>query len=74
VPGRLTAAELAAQVRAGAGTANLTTVAGARLMVHSSGGGLVVMDETGGSARITQGDVMQSNGVIHVIDKVLTPR
>jgi uncharacterized surface protein with fasciclin (FAS1) repeats len=74
VPGRLTAAELAAQVRAGAGTTNLTTVAGARLMVHSSGGGLVVMDEKGGSARITQGDVMQSNGVIHVIDKVLTPR
>jgi uncharacterized surface protein with fasciclin (FAS1) repeats len=74
VPGRLTAADLMARVRAGNGTANLTTVQGSRLMVHMSGGGLTVMDQSGGTARVTQGDVMQSNGVIHVVDKVLMPR
>ncbi len=74
VPGRLTAADLMARVRAGNGTANLTTVQGSRLMVHTSGNGLTVMDESGGTARVTQGDVMQSNGVIHVVDKVLMPR
>ena len=74
VPGRLTAADLMARVRAGNGTANLTTVEGRRLMVHMAGGGLTVMDESGGTARVTQGDVMQSNGVIHVVDKVLMPR
>lgn len=74
VPGRLTAADLMARVRAGNGTANLTTVEGSRLMVHMSGNGLTVMDESGGTARVTQGDVMQSNGVIHVVDKVLMPR
>ena len=74
VPGRLTAADLMARVRAGNGTANLTTVEGSRLMVHMAGGGLTVMDESGGTARVTQGDVMQSNGVIHVVDKVLMPR
>jgi uncharacterized surface protein with fasciclin (FAS1) repeats len=74
VPGRLTAADLMARVRAGNGTANLTTVQGSRLMVHMNGGGLTVMDQSGGTARVSQGDVMQSNGVIHVIDKVLMPR
>ena len=74
VPGRLTAADLMARVRAGNGTANLTTVQGGRLMVHMAGGGLTVMDQSGGTARVTQGDVMQSNGVIHVVDKVLMPR
>ena len=74
VPGRLTAADLMAQVRAGNGAANLTTVEGSRLMVHMSGNSLTVMDESGGTARVTQGDVMQSNGVIHVVDKVLMPR
>lgn len=74
VPGRLTAAELTSRVQAGGGTANLTTVQGARLMVHRAGGGLTVMDETGATARVTQGDVLQSNGVIHVVDRVLMPR
>lgn len=74
VPGRLTAADLMARVRAGNGTANLTTVQGGRLMVHMAGNGLTVMDETGATARVTQGDVLQSNGVIHVIDRVVMPR
>jgi uncharacterized surface protein with fasciclin (FAS1) repeats len=74
VPGRLTAADLASRVRAGGGTANLTTVQGGRLMVHASANGLTVMDEAGATARVTQGDVLQSNGVIHVVDRVLMPR
>jgi uncharacterized surface protein with fasciclin (FAS1) repeats len=74
VPGRLTAADLMAQVRAGNGTANLTTVQGGRLMVHMANGGLTVMDGSGKTARVTQGDVLQSNGVIHVIDRVLMSR
>ena len=74
VPGRLTASELMSRVRAGGGTANLTTVQGGRLMVHMAGNGLTVMDEAGATARVTQGDVMQSNGVIHVVDRVLMPK
>jgi len=74
VPGRLTAADLIARVQAGNGTANLTTVQGGRLMVHMADGGLTVMDGSGKTARVTQGDVLQSNGVIHVIDRVLMSR
>ena len=74
VPGRLTASELMTRVRAGDGTAVLTTVWGGRLMVRMAANGLTVMDETGATARVTQGDVLQSNGVIHVVDRVLTPR
>jgi uncharacterized surface protein with fasciclin (FAS1) repeats len=74
VPGRLTAADLTRQIQAGGGTASLTTVNGARLTARAAGGGVTITDGAGGSARVTQADVLQSNGVIHVIDKVLMPR
>jgi uncharacterized surface protein with fasciclin (FAS1) repeats len=35
---------------------------------------VMVEDETGGIATVTIADVAQSNGVIHVIDKVLLPK
>jgi uncharacterized surface protein with fasciclin (FAS1) repeats len=38
-----------------------------------SGDGLTVTDAKGGVSHVTIGDVMQSNGVIHVVDKVLMP-
>jgi len=31
-------------------------------------------DDNGGMAKVTIADVQQSNGVIHVIDKVLLPK
>jgi uncharacterized surface protein with fasciclin (FAS1) repeats len=37
------------------------------------GGGIKITDEKGGTAMITTADVIQSNGVIHVIDSVLMP-
>jgi len=71
VPGRLTAADLTARVRAGDGTATLTTVQGGTLTVRQEGDRLTITDATGARANVTQGDVLQSNGVIHVIDRVL---
>jgi uncharacterized surface protein with fasciclin (FAS1) repeats len=38
------------------------------------GNKLVVFDESGNAATVTQADVMQSNGVVHVIDEVLMPK
>jgi len=75
VPGRLTAADLAAQATANGGTATLTTVQGEKLMVKDAGGGRwQITDAKGGMSTITQADVAQSNGVVHVIDTVLMPR
>jgi uncharacterized surface protein with fasciclin (FAS1) repeats len=52
----------------------LKTVAGGSLTATAKGGKVMVMDEKGGSATVTIADVMQSNGVIHVVDKVLLPK
>lgn len=73
VPGRMTAQDLLAKVRAGGGKAALTTAQGEALTVSQQGSDLLVWDAKGGSAKVTVADVGQSNGVIHVIDKVLMP-
>jgi uncharacterized surface protein with fasciclin (FAS1) repeats len=70
VPGRLTAADLMQRIRAGGGTARLTTVQGGTLTAKMSGGNVVLVDAKGGVATVTQPDVMQSNGVIHVTNRV----
>ena len=75
VPGRLTAADIAAEAQKGGGTATLTTVQGEKLMVKDAGGGKrAITDAKGGTSTITQADVGQSNGVVHVIDTVLMPK
>lgn len=75
VPGRLTAADIAAQAQANGGTATLTTVQGEKLMVKDAGGGMWrITDAKGGTSTITQADVAQSNGMVHVIDTVLMPQ
>jgi uncharacterized surface protein with fasciclin (FAS1) repeats len=74
VPGRLDAGALWQRVAEGAGTAELTTVNGEKLLIKANGpNNLVVEDERGGTATISTYNVFQSNGVIHVIDDVLLP-
>lgn len=73
VPGRITAADIAAKAKANGGTASFTTVQGEPLMFKKSGAGWMIMDRKGDSGRITIADVYQSNGVIHVIDTVMMP-
>ena len=73
VPGRVTAAELLAMIKAGGGRARLTTVQGGQLTASVMGGRVMLTDAKGGMAHVTQADVMQSNGVIHVTDAVSLP-
>jgi uncharacterized surface protein with fasciclin (FAS1) repeats len=74
VAGRLTAADIAAKVDAMGGKLTLKTVQGEDLTFKRSGPmHLVVTDAKGDVAQITIADVLQSNGVIHVINKVLIP-
>ena len=73
VPGKLDAAELAKQIGAGNGKATLKTAQGETLTATMEGSTIVITDAKGGKARVTIGDVYQSNGVIHVIDTVLMP-
>ncbi|MFL6700345.1 MAG: fasciclin domain-containing protein [Vitreoscilla sp.] len=74
VAGKMDAAALMTAVKAGGGKATLKTVEGDPLTVMVSGGKVMVMDESGGTATVTIADVYQSNGVIHVVDKVLLPK
>jgi uncharacterized surface protein with fasciclin (FAS1) repeats len=74
VPGRMTAVSLMKAVKDGGGEAHLKTVAGEDLVVKQAGSGkLTVTDAKGDVANVTIADVLQSNGVIHVIDTVLLP-
>jgi len=73
VPGRLTAKDLMEKIRTGNGKAMLKTVEGADLTFAEKDGKLWIWDAKGDSAQVTIRNVMQSNGVIHVIDTVLLP-
>ncbi|HXW21062.1 MAG TPA: fasciclin domain-containing protein [Roseiarcus sp.] len=74
VPGRLTAQDLAAKVDQGGGQAMLKTAQGEELTVKREGRShLTITDAKGDTAMITITNVMQSNGVIHVINTVLVP-
>jgi len=74
VAGRLTAADIASQAQANGGTATLETVQGEELKVAAGPNDTwVITDAKGGKSTITQADVAQSNGVVHVVDAVLMP-
>jgi uncharacterized surface protein with fasciclin (FAS1) repeats len=75
VAGRLTSADLDNLIRKGNGTATLTTVSGGSLWLMKNGDrNITVKDETGAVADISVYDVLQSNGVIYSIDRVLMPK
>jgi uncharacterized surface protein with fasciclin (FAS1) repeats len=75
VPGRLTANELDRLIRKGNGTAELATASGGKLWVMKNGDrNITIKDETGATADISIYDVLQSNGVIHSVDRVLMPK
>ncbi len=73
VAGAMTSAKIAAAIKAGGGKATLTTVQGEPLTATMKMGKLMLTDAKGGMAMVTIKDVMQSNGVIHVVDTVLMP-
>ncbi len=75
VAGKMDFNTLAAAIKKGSGKATLTTVAGGKLYAMMNGAhNIVLKDENGNVANITTYDVYQSNGVIHVIDRVVLPK
>jgi len=74
VAGKMDSKALLKAIKKGKGSAELKTVAGGTLTAKTAGGKIMVTDEKGGTANVTIANVYQSNGVIHVVDKVLLPK
>lgn len=73
VAGRVTSTELVAMIKKDGGQSQLKTVQGGTITAMVDGGNVVLKDEKGGTATVTQADVMQKNGIIHVVSAVLLP-
>lgn len=73
ISGKFSAGDLMKRVQKENGKATMRTVQGKNLYFTMKGGNLMITDSKGNMANITIADVNQSNGVIHVIDKVLMP-
>ncbi|MBA3678253.1 MAG: fasciclin domain-containing protein [Sphingosinicella sp.] len=74
VSGNMDSAGLKAAIQSGNGKAELMTVAGGKLTASMNGTDIVLTDAKGGKSTVTQADVRQSNGIVHVVDTVLMPK
>ncbi|QLG43808.1 fasciclin domain-containing protein [Costertonia aggregata] len=74
VAGNLSASSILKAMCRGKGKATFTTVQGDILTATMKGLDIILTDNTGNTAKITQADANQCNGVIHVIDSVILPK
>jgi uncharacterized surface protein with fasciclin (FAS1) repeats len=74
IPAKALSTDIAAMVKTDGGEHVVDTVGGCKLTLKAADGKVTVTDENGTTANVTIADVLQSNGVIHVIDAVLTPK
>lgn len=74
VAGNISASKILRAMCQGNGTASFTTVLGDELIATMEGTDIVLTDEFGNTAKITNADANQCNGVIHEIDSVFVPK
>lgn len=74
VAGKLTAKDLVSDIKKHGGKYNMTTVSGDALTAELRGQHVYIIDESSGAAEVITPDVMQSNGVVHVVNAVLLPK
>ena len=74
VPAKATSEAAMGMIKDDGGEHHVTTASGDALTLRMDGDKLTVLSESGDVATVTQADVMQSNGVVHVIDTVLLPK
>ncbi len=73
VAGKISSAELSAWIDKNGGSYQIATLGGCTLTAKKGDGKIWLTDDSGATGSITIADVNQSNGVIHVVDKVLLP-
>lgn len=73
VSAKATANAVVGMIESGGGEASVKTVQGGELTLMLEGDKVIVEDAQGNLATVTAADLMQSNGVVHVVDTVLLP-
>ncbi len=71
VAGKMDSKALGAAIKSGDGKATLTTLQGGKLIATMESSKLIITDQKGNRVTVTDADLSQSNGVVHVVDKVL---
>ena len=72
--GTITSADLMREIAASSdGFYHFNALSGDALSAQAVDGAVFIHDESGNAYRVSTADVMQSNGVIHVVDGVLLP-
>ncbi len=74
VAGKLMAKDVLAAIKSGKGSATVSTVQGGELTAYLKDGKVYLKDENGNESMVTATDLSGSNGVIHVINKVVLPK
>ncbi len=74
VAGKVMSKAAMAMIKADGGSHKVKTVGGCEITLSMDGPDLIITDENGGKSKVIIANVQQSNGVIHVIDKVLLPK
>jgi uncharacterized surface protein with fasciclin (FAS1) repeats len=74
VPGAITSQEIRARIEAGGGTATLTTVEGDPLTASLTNNVITLTDVNGNKSYVQTSDVIQSNGIVQVVNGVLIPK
>jgi len=74
VAGSFTAKDVIGLIRKGSGKAVIPTVNGGNLTAMMMDGSVYISDENGNKAKVTAADLINTNGVIHVIDSVVLPK
>ena len=74
VAGKVMSKAAMAMIKADGGSHKVKTVGGCEITLSMNGPDLIITDEAGGTSKVIIANVSQSNGVIHVIDKVLLPK
>ncbi len=73
VSGRVSASDLIGMINDGDGHARITTLGGETLVARLNNGNVVLTDNADRQVLVTATDINTSNGVIHVLDRVLLP-
>nr|WP_236621554.1 fasciclin domain-containing protein [Asticcacaulis benevestitus] len=74
VAGKVSAMDLSNAIDQNGGSYKITTVGGCSLTAKKDAAGMIwLTDGSGATGQVTIADVNQSNGVIHVVNKVLLP-